>query len=189
MDGGTSWATVHAGTKSRTQPSNFAFALAFSLPAPPGPGSPGAVSLRPEPHTLCPKPPGLARGTPATSSGKAACSPLLLHELNRLKQPGLAAVWTPCARGPGGPGAPAGRRPGLACPSLLARPAGTTLPAGLQLTCGFPSSLGLPPISQMRTPRLKERRVSDPELPLWATVVLTLSPPLGRHTLPASCLC
>ena len=155
MDGGTSWATVHGVTKSRMQLSNFAFALAFSLPAPPGPGSPGAVSLRPEPHTLRPEPPGLARGTPATSSGKAACSPLLLHEPNRLKQPGLAAVWTPCARGPGGPGAPAGRRlgvgtppsPGLACPSLLARPAGTTLPADLQLMCGFPSSLGLPPIS------------------------------------------
>ena len=65
MDGGTSWATVHGVTKSRMQLSNFAFALAFSLTAPPGPGSPGAVSLQPEPHILRPEPPGLARGDPS----------------------------------------------------------------------------------------------------------------------------
>lgn len=58
----------------------------------------------------------------------------------------------------------------------------------LQLTFGFPSSLHLPPVSQTRTPRLKERRALDTEFALRATVFLTLSPPLGRHTLPASCL-
>ena len=59
MDGRTSRATVRGVTKSRTRLSNFALALAFSLPAPPGLRSPGAVSPRPEPHILCPRGPQL----------------------------------------------------------------------------------------------------------------------------------
>ena len=58
---------------------------------------------------------------------------------------------------------------GRCCPpacSVLGWP-GVTLP----LKCGFPSSLRLPPISQTRTLRLKERRASDTEFPPWAAVL------------------
>ena len=105
------------GHKESDTTEQLCFRLGFLPDSPTRPGKPqGSESSGLSPELCSPNPPGLAGGTPASSSGKAARSPLLLHEPNRLKQPGLVAVWTPAE--PRRAGCPAGHRLSVGTPPL-----------------------------------------------------------------------